>query len=44
MPDPREGETKDDFINRCMKDKEANEDFPDSNQRLAFCFSKFEER
>lgn len=43
MPDPMMGETEDDFIERCMADDEAVEDFPDGSQRLAFCFSKWEE-
>jgi uncharacterized protein len=43
MPDPMMGESQDDFIERCMANDEANEDFPDAPQRLAFCFSKWEQ-
>lgn len=39
-PTPREGESTDDFIGRCMGSEEAMEDFPDQDQRLAFCFSE----
>lgn len=43
MPDPRPGENKDEFIARCMRDEEAMDDFPDSDQRFAFCNSKYEQ-
>jgi hypothetical protein len=43
MPAPVAGETQREFIARCMSDYEAVEDFPESDQRLAFCFSKWEE-
>lgn len=42
MPDPLPGEGHDDFIDRCMGDGEAVEDFPDPDQRLAFCESTWE--
>lgn len=42
MPTPNTGESKDDFISRCMGSAEANEDFPDQDQRFAFCNSQFE--
>lgn len=43
MPEPRSGEDHDDFISRCMGDDEAVEDFPDEDQRFAFCESTWEE-
>lgn len=43
MPEPKSGENKDDFIDRCMSDQEAKSDFPDNDQRLAFCNSKWEQ-
>ena len=43
MPSPVPGETQRSFIARCMSDKEAVEDFPESDQRLAFCFSQWEQ-
>lgn len=42
MPSPAEGETQRSFIARCMSDREAVGDFPESDQRLAFCFSQWE--
>lgn len=39
MPTPRKDETRDEFIDRCMSDEEAKDDFPDNKQRLAFCFT-----
>lgn len=41
MPKPRANESERDFITRCMLDDEARSDFPNSNQRLAFCYSQF---
>lgn len=42
MPEPRQGETKQAFLDRCMADEEANDDFPESDQRFAFCNSQWE--
>lgn len=44
MPKPRKGESKKDFISRCMGDDEANKDFPDRDQRFAVCQSIFKEK
>lgn len=44
MPEPRPDETQDEFLQRCMSDDEANEDFPDPAQRYAFCMSQWERR
>lgn len=41
MPMPQSGETESEFVQRCMSDAEAKRDFPDTNQRLAFCASRF---
>jgi len=43
MPNPKPNEQKDEFIKRCMGDKEANNSFPESNQRYAFCQSQWDE-
>lgn len=43
MPEPRSGETKDAFISRCMGDSESMKDFPETDQRFAFCNSKWEQ-
>ena len=42
MPTPRANETEREFISRCVVDPEAVADFPDSDQRLAFCYSQYE--
>jgi len=44
MPEPREGESKKDFMDRCMGDEEAVEDFPNLQQRFAFCNSQFDNK
>lgn len=43
MPTPRENETESQFVARCVIDDEAIRDFPDIDQRLAFCYSEFEQ-
>lgn len=43
MPKPIAGETRDEFITRCMSDDESVSDFPDRNQRLAVCNSFWDE-
>ena len=37
LPERREGETKDDFVDRCMADPESVKDFADRDQRFAVC-------
>jgi hypothetical protein len=44
MPSPSPGESRDDFVDRCMGDSEAVSDFPNEKQRFAFCNSKFEQK
>lgn len=41
LPSPRKGEKRDSFISRCMSNAQAKRDFPDQQQRLAVCFSRF---
>jgi len=41
MPNPKNDETQDEWIDRCMGDAESKRDFPDAAQRLAFCFSRW---
>lgn len=43
MPNPKPNEQKDEFIKRCMSDSEANNSFPDNEQRYAFCQSQWDE-
>lgn len=42
MPNPNPNERKDEFIKRCMSDSEALKDFPENDQRYAFCQSQWE--
>lgn len=44
MPTPRSGESRDEFVSRCMGDAEARRDFPEQDQRAAFCFSQWRRR
>jgi HK97 family phage prohead protease len=44
MPTPNSGETRDDFMDRCMGDSVMTEDFPDSGQRAAVCSSQWDDR
>ena len=42
LPTPNNKEKKSDFINRCMSDLSDKEEFSDSKQRAAVCYSQFE--
>lgn len=44
MPSPKKGEPRSKFISRCMSDDEAKRDFPDQEQRAAFCYSQWKRR
>jgi hypothetical protein len=44
MPDPRPGESKDDYMDRCMGDEKSREDYPNPAQRAAVCNSMFERK
>lgn len=39
MPKPRKNEDRENFLDRCMGDEEANADYPDNKQRYAVCNS-----
>lgn len=41
---PNDGETKDEFIDRCMVDETMQEEFPDESQRYAVCLAQWDER
>lgn len=43
MPTPQEDESRDEFLNRCMGDEEAVNDYPDEDQRYAVCVSLWEQ-
>lgn len=42
MPLPKKspGESKEDFIQRCMDDETMKREFPDEGQRYAICYSR----
>lgn len=42
LPEPNAGETNQEFVDRCMS--EANEEFPDREQRFAVCNAQLEKR
>lgn len=44
MPKPKINEGESDFMERCMESEEAKQDFPDQDQRLAFCQSQWQEK
>jgi len=44
MPEPRAGESEEDFIDRCMGDSVMVEDFPDNNQRAAICHRQWRKK
>ncbi len=47
LPKPRGGkspEKKSAFISRCAGDDVANKEFPDTKQRLAYCYSAWERK
>jgi hypothetical protein len=37
MPTPHAGESRNDFVSRCMGDRVMRTDFPDQAQRAAVC-------
>lgn len=43
MPEPKQDETQQEFLARCMEDGESISTFPDEEQRAAFCFSQWRE-
>jgi len=43
LPIPKDNESREGFIGRCMSNNEANAEFPDTAQRLAVCGSLYTE-
>src|SRR5262249_52901615 len=41
MPEPHKGESREDWMKRCMSDPEQRKSFPDEEQAAAVCESKF---
>ncbi|SVC32841.1 uncharacterized protein METZ01_LOCUS285695 [marine metagenome] len=44
MPNPGKNESQKKYIARCMSSEEAKKSFPDTQQRAAFCFSKWKSK
>lgn len=42
LPKPRSGESRGEFVGRCVGDDKVTSEFPDSDQRVAVCISQFE--
>ena len=42
LPKPSLGESRDEFVGRCMGDDKVTSEFPDRDQRAAVCISQFE--
>lgn len=42
LPKPKTGESKDDFISRCMGDETMLGEYPDQEQRAGICYSQWE--
>jgi len=43
MPTPRSDEKKNDFVSRCVGDEKMKKEFPNVSQRVAVCYSKFDQ-
>lgn len=41
VPKPKNGESQDEFVERCMGNETMKEEFPDNDQRLAVCFDSW---
>ena len=44
MPTPKEGESRDDYMSRCMGDDKMNDEFGNPRQRAAVCNSYYDEK
>ena len=44
LPKPKDGESQDDFISRCMSNDTMKKDYTDNDQRLAVCFSQWKKK
>lgn len=43
LPKPRNKEKRTDFVSRCVSELTTNEEFKDSKQRVAVCYSQYKE-
>jgi len=44
LPKPKDNESKDDFLKRCMGDDLMNREYPDKDQRYAICNKQLEDK
>ena len=44
IPTPRPGESRSEFLTRCMDDPVARSEFEEPEQRLAVCITQWEDR
>ena len=44
LPKPKNNESQDDFIERCMSNNTMQKEYPDDDQRLAVCFSQWKNK
>ncbi len=44
IPTPKQGESQNDFIERCMSNPSMIEEFPEQKQRTGVCFSQFRKK
>jgi uncharacterized protein YifE (UPF0438 family) len=44
LAQPRKNENRQDFISRCAGDENTNKEFPDQKQRLAYCYSQWDNK
>jgi len=44
LPKPHKDETESQFIERCLSNDLMNEEYPENNQRLAVCYTQWQER
>jgi hypothetical protein len=42
LPEKKEGESKSEFVARCIADETAKREFPDMAQRVAVCINQSE--
>lgn len=44
LPKPKAGESRKDFMQRCMSDSTATSEFPNTDQRLAVCSTQYRDK
>lgn len=44
LPKPKDDETQEQWIERCMSNEAMKEEFPDKDQRLAICYEKWRDK